>query len=81
MHEIDRLNSSTGWIDVDFVQRERTPERMLKSVFSCIWQAYRFRIPNSMLKSWESNGVERPSTTGYKKPSYSRPATRRRITS
>ena len=30
MHEIDRLNGSADWIDVDFVQRERTPERIIE---------------------------------------------------
>ena len=30
MHEIDRLSESTDWIDLDFVQRERTPERIIK---------------------------------------------------
>ena len=31
IHEIDRLDDSTDWIDVDsdFVQRERTPERIV----------------------------------------------------
>ena len=30
MYEIDRLNGSTDWtdVDLDFVQRERTPERI-----------------------------------------------------
>ena len=30
MHEIDRLSGSTDWIDLDFVQRERTPERIVE---------------------------------------------------
>ena len=30
MHEIDRLSDSTDWIDLDFVERERTPERIIK---------------------------------------------------
>ena len=30
MHEIDRLSDSTDWIDLDFVERERTPERTIK---------------------------------------------------
>jgi len=29
MPEIDRLNDSTDWIDVEFVQRERTSERII----------------------------------------------------
>ena len=30
MPEIDRLSGSTDWIDLDFVQRERTPERIIE---------------------------------------------------
>ena len=30
MHEIDRLSDSTDWIDLDFVERERTPEWIIK---------------------------------------------------
>ena len=30
MSEIDRLSGSTDWIDLDFVQRERTPERVIE---------------------------------------------------
>ena len=30
MHEIDRLSGSTDWIDLDFVQRERTPEQIIE---------------------------------------------------
>ena len=30
MPEIDRLNDSIDWIDVEFVQRERTPERIIE---------------------------------------------------
>ena len=30
MHEIDRLSDSTDWIDLDFVERGRTSERIIK---------------------------------------------------
>jgi len=30
MPEITRLSGSSGWIDLDFVERERTPERAMK---------------------------------------------------
>ena len=30
MPEITRLSSSRSWIDLDFVERERTPERAMK---------------------------------------------------
>ena len=30
MPEITRLSGSTDWIDLDFVERERTPEQAMK---------------------------------------------------
>ena len=30
MPEIDRLSGSTDWIDLEFVQRERTPKRIIE---------------------------------------------------
>ena len=32
MPEIDRLSDSTDWIDLDFVERERTPELIIEVV-------------------------------------------------
>ena len=46
------------------------PNGSLNSVFSCIWLGYHFRIPNSILRGWVSNGIERPSTTGCRKSAY-----------
>jgi len=30
MSEIDRLNGESGWIDLEFVERERTPEEIVE---------------------------------------------------
>jgi putative transposase len=30
MSEIDRLNRDSGWIDLDFVERERTPQQLIE---------------------------------------------------
>jgi len=30
MPEIDRLNEPTGWIDLEFIERERTPEQIVE---------------------------------------------------
>jgi putative transposase len=30
MHEIDRLDGDTGWIDLEFIERERTPEEIIE---------------------------------------------------
>jgi len=42
MHEIDRLSDSTDWIDLDFVEQERPPERIIKVRIHYIWLAYHF---------------------------------------
>jgi len=78
MHEIDCLSVSTDWIDLNIVERERTPERIIEVGI----QLYLARLSLLNTKQYlETLGVERSSTTGYKKPTYNRPAMRRRITS
>ena len=64
MAELTRLSGRSEWIELDVVERERTPSRLLKWVFSCIWPACRFRIQNSILEKWVSNTVEPLFTTG-----------------
>ena len=59
MHEIDRLNGSTGWIDVDSVQRERTPERIIEVGI----QLHLAELSPSNTKQYlEKLGVERSRT-------------------
>ena len=56
MPEIDRLSGSTDWIDLEFVQRERTPERIIEVGI----QLYLTGLSLSNTKQYlESLGVER----------------------
>ena len=34
MSEIDRLDGCTEWIDLEFVERERTPREFIEKVFA-----------------------------------------------
>jgi len=60
MPEIDRLNDSTDWIDLEFVQRERTPERIIEVGI----QLHLAGLSLSNTKQYlERLGVERSRTT------------------
>lgn len=52
MPEIRRLSGSNDWIDLNFVESERTPDPAMKLVFRCIWRDYHFRLPFLFLMSW-----------------------------
>lgn len=81
MAETDHLDESIEWIDLGFVERERTPDLRFKSVFSSIWLAYNFRIQNNISKGWVSNEVAQRFTTGCRNLIYSPTAMRVRIRS
>ena len=51
MHEIDRLSDSTDRIDLDFVERERTPEQIIEiDIWLYLLGPSLFGITNSILK-------------------------------
>jgi len=81
MHEIDRLSDSTDWIDLDFVERERTPKQIIEVGI----QLHLAGLSLSNTKQYlERVGVERSRTAIHnwvQKATYSRPAMQRRITS
>ena len=81
MPEIDRRSGSADWIDLDFVQRERTPERIIEVGI----QLHLARLSLSNTKQYlERLGVGRSQTAIHnwvQNPNYNRPAMRRRITS
>jgi hypothetical protein len=58
MPEFDRLTESAGWIDLDFVERERTPRQIIQKVVGTIWREYHFRIQLHFLRIWVSDGAE-----------------------
>lgn len=71
MAKIAHLTGCSSWIDLEFVERERTPPRLMKPVFDYIWRNYRFRIPSPNLRNPMSNAVGKRSTIGCRKPIYS----------
>ena len=81
MPEIDRLNDSTDWIDLEFVQRERTPERIIEVGI----QLHLAGLSLSNTKQYlERLGVERSRTAIHnwvQKTDVQPTAIRRRITS
>ena len=59
MAEIDRLNGDTDWIDLDFVERERTPQQLIEVSI----QLHLAGLSLSNTKRYlESLGVERSRT-------------------
>ena len=71
MAEIARLSGHRDWINLDFVERERTLE-------PAIAQGIQSHVAGSSLsntpiysKTWVSIGVGRQSTIGFRKPIYS----------
>ena len=59
MHEIDRLSGSIDWIDLELVERERTPEQIIEVGI----QLHLAGLSLSNTKQYlESLGVERSQT-------------------
>jgi len=78
MPEISRLRGNIDWIDLDFVERERTPERAMKLGIQLHWRDCHFRI-SLFLMSWVSNALERLSTIGFRTLIYSQTTAKLRI--
>ena len=81
MPEIDRLSGSTDWIDLEFVQRGRTPERIIE--VSIQLQPAGLSLSNTK-QHLEKLGVERRRTAIHnwvQKAELQPTAIRRRITS
>lgn len=79
MAETGRLSECTEWIDLDFVERERTPHKIIEKVFDTILQNFHFRIQLFYLRSRVSNRAELQFTTGYRRPRYSQLTAKDRI--
>jgi hypothetical protein len=65
--ETDRLGRCSGWIDLGFVERERTPTQIIEKGFGYIWQNYHFRILNEKLRKTVSNAAGLRFITGSRK--------------
>jgi len=82
MPEIARLNGCTDWIDLDFVERQRTPERAMKLGIQLQLAGLSLSNTVSILEelSWVSNDLEKQSTIGSRKRIYSPQRVEVRIT-
>jgi len=80
MPESDRLNGDSDWIDLEFIERERTPEEIVEVGI----QLHLAGLSLSNTKQYlERLGVKRSRTAIHnwiKKPIYSRQARGPRIT-
>jgi len=79
MAEIDRLSGGIDWIDLEFIERERTPERIVEVGI----QLHLAGLSLSNTKQYlEGLGVERSRPAihnWYRRPTYSRRTTPSRI--
>jgi putative transposase len=67
MAEIDRLAGNTNWIDVEFVERERTSEPIIEVGIQLYLAGLLLSNTKQALDSWVSAVVEPLSTAGAKK--------------
>ena len=79
MAEITRLSGNNDWIDLDCVDRERTPEPTMKLGIQMHLAGYHFRIQSLLLIVWVSNVLGKRFTIGCRRPIYSQSAGRLRI--
>ena len=79
MAEIARLSDSSDWIDLDFVERERTPERAMKLGIQMHVAGLSLSIPSLFLISWVSSVLGKPFTIGCRRLIYSPRAVQLRI--
>ncbi len=80
MPEINRLSGCTDWIDLDFVERQRTPERAMKLGIQLQLAGLSLSNTVSVSKSWVSSDPARQSTIGCRRPIYSPQMGEARIT-
>ncbi len=79
MAEITRLSGNSDWIDLDFVERERTPEPAVKLGIQMHLAGLSLSNTTSALDSLGVDALEKRFTIGYRRPIYSRSAGRLRI--
>jgi hypothetical protein len=70
--DLERLSESIAWIDLSFVERQRTPEWAIQIGIRCHLTSMSLRDASRVLEKLGANGVMSPSTSGFTRPSYSR---------
>jgi len=78
--KIARLSGRSDWIELDFVERERTPRELMKLGIRLHLAGLSLSNTIKELEKFGVHGHEKPSTIGCRKPIYSPPAMRVRIT-
>ena len=71
MAEISRLSGYKDWIDVDFVERERTPESAMVVGIQSYVAGLSLSNTVELLEDLVSNAAAKPLTIGFRKPIYS----------
>lgn len=80
MPEITRLSGDSDWIDLDFVERQWTPEFAMRLDIQMHLAGLSLSNTVSFLERLVSNALGKPFTTGYRRPIYSPGAVQARIT-
>jgi hypothetical protein len=71
MPEIARLSGHSEWIDLDFVERDRTPEPAMALGIQSNVAGLSLSNTASYSTVWVSNAAGKQSTIGCRKPIYS----------
>jgi len=71
MAEITRLSGHRDWIDLDFAERERTPEPAMAQGIQSHGAGLSLSNTTDLLEDLVSSGVGKQSTIGFRKPIYS----------
>jgi len=79
MAEITRLSGCSDWIDLDFVERERTPESAIKLGIQMYLAGLSLSNTISILDELGVNRSRKAVHDWYTKPIYSRPTATLRI--
>ena len=79
MPETDRLSGDTDWIELGFIERERTPPRLIEMSIQLHLTDLSPSNTEQYLETLVSIEVEPPSTTGSEKLLSGRPAMERQI--
>ena len=81
MAKIARLSGCSEWIDLEFMDRERTPSGLMQLGIRLHLAGLSLSNTIRELEKFGAKGRGKPSTIGCRKPIYSQPTVRVRITS
>jgi hypothetical protein len=79
MPEFDRFTESTEWIDLEFVERERTPRELIEKGIRYHLAGLSLLDTVTLFRIWAANEVVSPFTTGCRRLIYSQLTVKARI--